>query len=263
MINVSRWLRASVAIGALSLATGPVGATIYTLTVNGTISTDPAFSYDTTDRTGLFTTAGQSLAGKAFTVVYKIDSSEPWQVAPPSVGSITTVYTSGINFYYSLGEAIVASVKVGGVTFRNIGTGGQTADRFGADTQSQLALSESVPDTIQINTGLSGIDYTRGNTTFSGLNIRVNNGFSNAGHLDTNLLTGGTLDAFDFAPDGANGQVSFAANGNATTYAYFRTSSTKLEIAAVPETSTWAMLVGGFGVIGGTLRRRKMVVSFT
>ena len=30
-----------------------------------------------------------------------------------------------------------------------------------------------------------------------------------------------------------------------------------LDIAAVPEPTTWGMLIAGFGAIGGTLRRRK------
>lgn len=32
---------------------------------------------------------------------------------------------------------------------------------------------------------------------------------------------------------------------------------------AVPETATWAMMVAGFGLIGGTVRRRKVAVSFS
>ena len=31
--------------------------------------------------------------------------------------------------------------------------------------------------------------------------------------------------------------------------------------AAVPEPASWAMLVAGFGVMGGTLRRRRAAVA--
>ena len=34
-----------------------------------------------------------------------------------------------------------------------------------------------------------------------------------------------------------------------------------LSIAAVPEPATWAMMIGGIGAVGGTLRRRKAKVS--
>jgi len=33
-------------------------------------------------------------------------------------------------------------------------------------------------------------------------------------------------------------------------------------VAAVPEPASWAMMIGGFGLIGGTLRRRRAIVSF-
>ena len=33
-------------------------------------------------------------------------------------------------------------------------------------------------------------------------------------------------------------------------------------LAAVPETATWSLMVGGFGLIGGTLRRRRTSVRF-
>jgi hypothetical protein len=36
----------------------------------------------------------------------------------------------------------------------------------------------------------------------------------------------------------------------------------RLTAAAVPEPASWAMMVGGFGVVGGALRRRSTKVSF-
>ena len=33
--------------------------------------------------------------------------------------------------------------------------------------------------------------------------------------------------------------------------------------AAVPETASWAMMVGGFGILGGAMRRQRMRVSFS
>jgi PEP-CTERM motif len=39
-------------------------------------------------------------------------------------------------------------------------------------------------------------------------------------------------------------------------------TSGQIEIAAVPEPATWAMLIIGFGMVGGTLRTRRRQVAF-
>lgn len=46
--------------------------------------------------------------------------------------------------------------------------------------------------------------------------------------------------------------------------AYLRTFAVNRAVAAVPEPATWALMIGGFGGIGGTMRyrRRKATVSF-
>jgi hypothetical protein len=50
-------------------------------------------------------------------------------------------------------------------------------------------------------------------------------------------------------------QLVFSANRNAFEAGNFT-------IRAVPEPATWAMLVVGFGLVGGQLRRRRTAVSF-
>jgi len=45
--------------------------------------------------------------------------------------------------------------------------------------------------------------------------------------------------------------VAFTQNGATTTYNF--------EVSAVPEPTTWAMMLGGFGMVGGALRRRRKV----
>lgn len=58
-----------------------------------------------------------------------------------------------------------------------------------------------------------------------------------------------------------NYTVQVASAGNAASYAgpiNFTPSAT----AAVPEPATWAMFVGAFGMIGGTMRRRRAQISF-
>ena len=57
--------------------------------------------------------------------------------------------------------------------------------------------------------------------------------------------------------------TEYRINGGGTVSA-FGTASATAVAAAVPEPATWAMMIGGFGAIGGTLRyrRRKVSVSF-
>jgi hypothetical protein len=33
--------------------------------------------------------------------------------------------------------------------------------------------------------------------------------------------------------------------------------------SAVPEPSTWAMMIGGFGIVGGAMRRRRSTTTVT
>lgn len=80
----------------------------------------------------------------------------------------------------------------------------------------------------------SWLDANSGSTlTVSGLSIGVGSGW-NGGTFS------GALDhvAYDFG------------SGNATTFDF------QVADSAVPEPATWAMMIGGFGMIGGAMRRR-------
>ena len=64
-----------------------------------------------------------------------------------------------------------------------------------------------------------------------------------------------------------NGFVTFTSDG--ARFARFTLGSSQnafeldnIAIAAVPEPATWAMMIGGMGLVGGTLRRRKTTVAF-
>ena len=49
--------------------------------------------------------------------------------------------------------------------------------------------------------------------------------------------------------------LRFSATGNAFEF-------DNVNVAAVPEAATWAMMLAGFGLIGATMRSRRSVVSF-
>ena len=70
---------------------------------------------------------------------------------------------------------------------------------------------------------------------------------ANPGYTVLGLSTG-TGSGFSGSYAGAVDNIAFTAGGN--------TRSWNFEVAAVPEPATWAMMIGGIGAIGGTLRRR-------
>ena len=71
------------------------------------------------------------------------------------------------------------------------------------------------------------------------------NGSSTSGTITISVLQGQTFGAYVTSTDGILGRGSIAFGDG----------------AAVPEPATWAMMIGGFGVVGGAVRRRKANVS--
>lgn len=59
--------------------------------------------------------------------------------------------------------------------------------------------------------------------------------------------------SYDFSSQGVN-KVEFLSSGNS-----FEFDGLAGLVAGVPETSTWVMMITGFGAIGAMLRRRRMV----
>ena len=71
----------------------------------------------------------------------------------------------------------------------------------------------------------------------------------------TGYITGLDLAAFD--------AMGYNLSTNALTYANTSTATIYRQFAtAVPEPATWGMMILGFGLVGGSLRRRKTKVSF-
>lgn len=90
-----------------------------------------------------------------------------------------------------------------------------------------------------------------------------------------------SLDQITFLPDGSIGFVNFAGRGpnsssltlrsfgvssyvsaDGTISGRFASFAFEAAPAAVPEPATWAMLVGGFGLVGGAMRRKGFRISF-
>ncbi len=72
----------------------------------------------------------------------------------------------------------------------------------------------------------------------------------------------------DFFTIGYGTNVTLAAAGNIyalvnDTYRPNDVGSYDVSVAAVPEPASWAMMIGGFGMVGGAMRRRKLSAKVT
>lgn len=78
--------------------------------------------------------------------------------------------------------------------------------------------------------------------------------------VNGSLNTGFFFDPLPGQPDpsgtGADGLYRFYDTGGNQSY-------TSISISPAPEPATWAMMIGGFGIVGASMRRRKAKVAVT
>lgn len=148
---------------------------------------------------------------------------------------------NGINFF----SGDYTAIGVGGSSL-GIGTEGYgvvlTASDIGLGL-SNLSFGARSDDTRQIVIEF----FAAGNFSY------LQNPFvlsGKADHAETITLSGGSWTAlqFDFRDAQA---IRIGA-----TMATFRVDTLSLDVAAIPEPASWAMMIAGFGVLGGALRRR-------
>ena len=77
-------------------------------------------------------------------------------------------------------------------------------------------------------------------------------------------VSSGTLDFFQLDPTAISaGPHTLFVNGSYTgTSGGSYAGTLNYVVGAVPEPATWALMIGGFGLVGGTMRRRKTVATF-
>lgn len=110
-------------------------------------------------------------------------------------------------------------------------------------------ISLDITSIANPNNSSTNIDFTQGSVTFNGAAFTMDQtGVTEHGFLNNAILND--------IPQLNTLSVSGVAYGNGTA-SYQGT----LAFAAVPEPSTWAMLIAGIGAIGLFLRRRKTAVK--
>jgi choice-of-anchor C domain-containing protein len=98
----------------------------------------------------------------------------------------------------------------------------------------------------------SGIDPRTGFVDVGGTATQYS--FTNAPSTRANMKW--QQKTYEFIAAGASTTLRFSADP-ATSQQFFGLALDNVSIAAVPEPATWAMMIMGFGLIGGALRSRK------
>ena len=199
------------------------------------------------DDLGLFGTPGGSLNGAAFTAVFTRDDD----LADPAYiyqGAIDSAVTNVDAF-----QAVTAVLTINGVAFEIAGGGFQYQyddgdfEGFTHRATAGGGFLELGGNTLGTFAPLSGFDYLAGPDyhTLGSLALASTPGFDFHGD-------------FEFTMKGVEGR----------SFANFRPTALAVNpdpggpIGAVPEPTTWAMTIAGFGGVGWTLRRRRATAAF-
>lgn len=163
-----------------------------------------------------------------------VSNTENNYVFNPNDGSLT----SATGLAYAAGD-VNAGQNPG------VAAAAYTTSTFGAaGTTTQLYVLDTDRDVIARQNNNGGVLNTVGST---GVNLGSRTSFDIAGD-----------DAFAF-----NGSTLYRANlgtGQLTSLGQTERSLFGIAIQAVPEPSTWGMMILGFGVVGYSMRRRRAVV---
>lgn len=131
---------------------------------------------------------------------------------------------------------------------------------------STATIGNGVEFTYQDAANLDTADFTGTSLTIKDVTSPNSNAAQFFMSFTSNVA--GFFDNAAFSNNGFGG--SFVVNGNTLTFTapQFNTSGTRTSVitfagaaGAVPEPATWAMMVIGFGAVGGALRRRSKVAT--
>lgn len=156
---------------------------------------------------------------------------------------------------------------------------------YGSSTGSPLITNSYLTSTSPNGLGRTGVGFflASDSATFNfasaitAFAIDVNTFAVTPGSYQVTLNTGDTANSiYESFPGNTTGQFIGLTSTTAFTGVTLRAttgfsytldtliygSSAPVQAAAVPEPATWAMMVGGFGLAGGAMRRRRSTVRF-
>lgn len=234
---------AKLALAGLAVISAHSGveAAVVLVTYTGSVSSG-------TDHTNFFGTGNTNLTGQAFTLQFTLDSATPGALTECDPGRFCSIYgefaANPLTTRFTLNGV---SRDWGDSTFYNEGGAFQFNDEGRArnnDEVSHFSTDKDDPDEEDIvNISIrSTVNVIVGSMDFTDpLDYFVQSGDQTSGRFAT------------FDQDPVTGVFSRRASANLLPT---RVTIAPLD-AAIPEPSTWAMLIVGFGLIGGTLRMRR------
>ena len=224
--------------GALMIVVAsPSQAALYDITYTGTVSS----GYD---QTGVFLGNNTDLAGQAFTAVFTLDYPVP---------SGAYDYKDSVQQQLSGGDAYGSAPFLSGKITINGKTdtvsGQYSSYVYQYDNPGQDYISHDSqdydPSTGSLNSYIYAWLQSTNDNYLNGPDVTQNLNYN----IDSNDYTGGYFHFMNY--DTASGTYDKYA------YGYLTPSNVTISVSAVPEQSTWAMMITAFGFAGTALRRRK------
>jgi hypothetical protein len=195
-----------------------------------------------------------------------------WAFAPLAAAMLAAPALASPGFTGGYAYGTWGSVNTdGGPTASSIDGSNQILTLYEPDFNADYYSQEFDFSHIALASGTVSFDWAFDGSVdacCSGLNFYVN------GNLVANLANGYFGDPYKFEATIESGSFSIAVNeGDLLTFGAFsadgccgastNTISNFSAPAAAPEPASWAMMVGGFGLIGGAMRsRRRAAVTF-
>lgn len=195
--------------------------------------------------------AGTMLSGAAQAAIATFNDLSAWQAA---AGSYTNDTTYGSTFSdisaLTLDDGTQLSFS-GAANVRSIGSGWSTWS--GGYTGNVLYTNGATSFTINFDTAVGGFGLFAEPNPFDIFTL-------------TMTLSDGSIVSGDYSGSSGAGFLGFVGNGissaTISSSTDFAVGDFYVASGAVPEPATWAMMIGGFALVGASMRRRSMAVSF-